>query len=308
MDPGTGMLRDLEVRILRAGDGAERTIRMKGRALKNADGVFVRAIGTIADITEQRRYERELAAATIVAERANQAKSDFLAGMSHELRTPLNAIIGFSDFIRQCTLGPISPARYREYVDDIHASGTHLLNLINDVLDMAKIEAGKVELSPEPLRLAAIAGEAMRFVEPQASAAGITLAMQVAGNFVLRADRRGLVQVLTNLLSNGVKFTGRGGHVTVFAERTADGGIAVGVEDTGIGMTVEQIQTAIQPFGQVDRMVTVEGHGTGLGLPLVEALLKAHGARFRIESTVGLGTRVWGEVPASSVVMERAVA
>ena len=283
-------------------------MHFRGRVLFNPEGIATRALGTAADITEQHNYERDLAAAKTAAEQASLAKSNFLAGMSHELRTPLNAIIGFSDLIRHCTLGPISPAKYREYVDDIYKSGTHLLSLINDILDMTKIEAGKHEFERTEVHFAATAFEALRYVERQASAAGLTLDTRIDGGLVLMADERAITQVLTNLLSNGVKFTKAGGKVTVFAERTPDGGVVVGVEDTGIGMTAKGIEKALEPFGQVERMSTVEGQGTGLGLPLVKAMLEAQGAGFGIKSHPGRGTRVWGAFPASAVLGKRAVA
>ena len=295
--------RSEEVRILRADDGEERVVALKGRILRNAEGQPTRAIGTMADITEQRRRECELAEAKTLADQANKAKSEFLASMSHELRTPLNAIIGFSDVIRHGTFGTLQPAKYREYVDDIHDSGRHLLSLINDVLDMAKIEAGKLELNPVKIDLAATATNALRMVETQAAEGGLTLAARIDDGAEIFADERALTQIFVNLLSNAVKFTRRGGRVTVFASRLADGSaLCLGVEDTGIGMTPEGLARALEPFGQVAHTVTVEGRGTGLGLPLVKALVEAHGASFRIESKAGRGTRVWGEFPANTVM------
>ncbi|MEJ0025049.1 MAG: ATP-binding protein [Rhizomicrobium sp.] len=296
--PTADTQRNEEVRIRRVSDGVERVVTLKGRILRNADGLPSRAIGTMADITEQRRRETELAEAKVLADKANKAKSEFLASMSHELRTPLNAIIGFSDVIRHETFGALRPAKYREYVDDIHDSGRHLLSLINDVLDMAKIEAGKLELNPVDLDIAATATNALRMVETQATEAGLAMDSRVDGGVRLLADERAVKQIFVNLLSNAVKFTRRGGRVTVFAERAADGkGVRLGVEDTGIGMTRDGLTKALQPFGQVAHTVTVEGRGTGLGLPLVKALIEAHGATFGIESAPGRGTRVWGEFP-----------
>ena len=297
-----------EFRVIRANDREERIVRLRGRVVLNSDGVPSRAIGTMADITEQRRREAELAEATILADRANKTKSDFLASMSHELRTPLNAIIGFSDVIRHGTLGPLQPAKYREYVDDIYDSGRHLLSLINDVLDMAKIEAGKLELHPEEVSIAAVISSALQLVESQAAEIGLVLKSQFDDGVTIVADKRAVTQILVNLLSNAVKFTKCGGSITVFASRTPSGGIALGVEDTGMGMTAEGLTTALEPFGQVQHAVTVEGRGTGLGLPLVKSLIEAHGAVFGIESVPDHGTRVWGEFPAKAVVPTRAVA
>ena len=299
--PTADQQRNEEVRIRRASDGEERIVSLKGRILRNADGVRSRAIGTMADITDQRRRESELAEAKVLADQANKAKSEFLASMSHELRTPLNAIIGFSDVIRHGTFGELTPVKYREYVDDIHDSGHHLLSLINDILDMAKIEAGRLELNLVTIDVAATVTDALRLVQTQAAEAGLTLDSQIDGDIRLLADERALKQIFVNLLSNAVKFTAPGGRVTVFAERLADG-VRLGVEDTGIGMTPDGVTKALEPFGQVAHTVTVEGRGTGLGLPLVKALIEAHGASFGIESTLGEGTRVWGEFLPNAIV------
>ena len=299
--PTADKQRNEEVRIRRASDGQERVVSLKGRILRNAEGVPSRAIGTMADITDQRRRECELAEAKVLADQANRAKSEFLASMSHELRTPLNAIIGFSDLIRHGTFGRLEPAKYREYVDDIHDSGCHLLSLINDVLDMAKIEAGKLELHPVRIDIAATVTNALRMVETQAAEVGLTLDSQIDVDVQLLADERAMMQIFVNLLSNAVKFTKRDGRVTVFVEQR-DGGVRIGVEDTGIGMTPDDLAKALEPFGQAAHTITVEGRGTGLGLPLVKALIEAHGAAFGIESESGLGTRVWGDFPANAIV------
>jgi PAS domain S-box-containing protein len=307
-DPNENRLQDEELRVFRADTGEERIVALKGRVLFSEDGIATRAIGTMADITDRRQYEKELADAKSAAEAANHAKSQFLASMSHELRTPLNAIIGFSDMIRQRTFGAISQNRYEGYIDDIHKSGEHLLSLINDVLDMAKIEAGKLELNREPLDLHQVAERALLFVAPQASAAGVALTTAVAPGLWLNADQRAIRQILTNLLSNAVKFTPGGGTIRVFGQLLANGTLALGVEDDGVGMTREGMMTALQPFGQVERATTVEGAGTGLGLPIVKSLIEAHGAVFHIESAPGSGTRAWGEFPAGDVSESRSVA
>jgi PAS domain S-box-containing protein len=305
--PATPRQRE-EFRIVRASDGAERVIIFRGSVICDDERSPTRAIGTIVDVTERRRQEAELAKARDEAERANQAKSAFLAGMSHELRTPLNSIIGFSDMIRNCTLGPIAPAKYRGYADDIHGSGLHLLSLINDILDIAKIEAGKHQLMPREVSLLDAAANAMRLVENQAAQAGVSIETALERGFNLMADERAMTQILVNLLSNAVKFSRKGGTIRIFARRLPAGAAIVGVEDNGIGMTEEGMQRALEPFGQVAQMDTVEGRGTGLGLPLVRALIKAHGATFHIESELHRGTRVWGEFPAKDVIATRAVA
>ena len=183
------------------------------------------------------RFENEALAAAVM--RANQAKSTFLASMSHELRTPLNAIIGYSDLMRQHTFGPIAPARYGTYVEDIHASGQHLLKLINDLLDLAKIEAGKRELDFAPVKLFDIATDTVRFIEPQAARAHVAVILDMKHDAVVMADERAIKQIVINLLSNAVKFSRPGGIAVVFCDRLAGDRIAFGVKDTGIGMTPE---------------------------------------------------------------------
>lgn len=244
----------------------------------------------------QLRFENEALAKALAG--ANKAKSDFLASMSHELRTPLNSIIGYSDLIRQETFGPVTPARYAGYVEDIAASGAHLLKMINDLLDLAKIEAGKREYQSAPVRLSDVAADAMRFVEPMAARAHVSLMFDAKhGAAVVRADERAVKQIITNLLSNAVKFSQPGAIAIVFAEILADNRVAFGVKDTGIGMTVEEQLRAIEPFAQASTADTVEGHGTGLGLPLVIGLIDAHQGRLRIESTKGVGSKIWVEFP-----------
>ena len=300
-EPAKTATRREELRIFRADTGEERIVVMQGRALFTAHGTATRAIGTLMDVTDQRLRERELAEAKFVAERANRAKSTFLANMSHELRTPLNAIIGFSDVILQGIAGPPGSPKYREYVEDIHKSGGHLLSLINDILDMAKIEAGKRELNFVPVDLGNVAARALHFVEAAAQHGRLTLAADIARDAHIVADERAVMQILTNLLSNAVKFTAADGRVTVFARANADGGLALGVEDTGIGMSQEDLKRAMEPFGQVEHSVASEGRGTGLGLPIVKALTEAQGAAFHIESAPGEGTRAWAAFPAEAV-------
>ncbi len=253
------------------------------------------------------RSESQLKSALYQAQQANSAKSNFLASMSHELRTPLNAIIGFSDMIRSHMLGPVSPSRYGEYVEDIHNSGKHLLGLINNVLDLAKIESGKRNFTDTELSISALAREACVFVDVQARKKAITVDLTVDERIHLIADERSIVQILTNLLSNAVKFTKPGGHVTVFANSVA-GGFALGVEDNGIGMTADELKKALEPYGQVNNAMTVEGGGTGLGLPIVKALLEAQGASLHVVTEPGKGTRIWGEFPQSRLILYSAAA
>ncbi|MEQ1753665.1 MAG: HAMP domain-containing sensor histidine kinase [Micropepsaceae bacterium] len=248
------------------------------------------------------RFENEALAAAL--SRASQAKSTFLASMSHELRTPLNAILGYSDLMRQRTFGAIAPARYATYIDDIHDSGSHLLRMINDLLDLAKIEAGKHEMLFEQICLGDVAREALRLVEPQSARAHVSVSLNLATDVVVSADARAIKQVLINLLSNAIKFTKPGGIAVLFCQRTADGRVVFGVRDTGIGMTPEVMSRVLMPYEQAGDVFTVEGRGTGLGLPICKTLVEAHQGQLRLESTPGVGTKVWVELPGVRVLRE----
>ncbi len=254
----------------------------------------------------QLRFENEALAEALA--RANQAKSSFLASMSHELRTPLNAIIGYADLIRHKTFGPIAPARYAACIDDIHDSGQHLLHMINDLLDLAKIEAGKQELVFEPVRLQDVALNALRLVEPQAARAHVSLGTSFTADAIVRADERAMKQVLVNLLSNAVKFTKPGGLAVIFCQQAVGGRVAFGVRDTGVGMTPDVMERVLLPFEQAADAYTVEGRGTGLGLPICKKLVEAHQGRLCLESTPGAGSKIWAELPAERVMRAAGVA
>lgn len=242
-----------------------------------------------------------LASARDEAERLNKIKSSFVANLSHELRTPLNAVIGFADMMRQSVYGTVEPPKYREYVEDIYFSGQHLLELINDVLDLSKIEAGKRDLTDSEIALSPLANSTALFVHQQAKAAHVTIDIDVPGDLTLIADERSLRQILINLLSNAVKFSPSGDRVLLFAKLNSEGGLRLGVSDHGIGMDAAGIRKALEPYGQVEATATGGVAGTGLGLPIAKALIEAHGASFHIESDVGVGTAVWGEFPPARV-------
>jgi PAS domain S-box-containing protein len=270
------------------------------------NGALLYHVGVHTDISEQKRAEQELMETKEHAEVANRAKSDFLAVMSHELRTPLNAVIGFSEFLSMEMLGPLGNERYKGYADDIKSSGLHLLDLINDILDLSKAEADKIELHEEPLDLAATAGHCLAMVRRRAELAEVTLINALpSGLPPLFADERRLKQILINLLSNAVKFTPSGGTIRVVAEDSG-GKIRIAVEDSGIGIAAEDIPKVLQPFGQVDSTVSREHEGTGLGLPLSKRLAELHGADFRIESELGRGTSVSMVFPAARILRRKA--
>jgi len=258
------------------------------------------------DITEQKTIEAMLRKAADEAEKASQAKSEFLANMSHEFRTPLNAIIGFAEIIADDLLPGEAKHRYRDYARDIRTSGRHLLDVVNQVLDMSKIEAGRFDLHEEPLDVKEMAEDALRLIEPMAREAGVKLQGDFAPNLPrLSADRRGIRRILQNLLSNAIKFTPKGGRVDLKAALAEDGGMTLTVRDTGVGMAADDIPIALAPFGQVDSAATREKTGTGLGLPIVKATAELHGGTLVIESAPGKGTTVTVTMPARRVHLLR---
>ena len=238
-----------------------------------------------------RKYEAE----KVRAETANRAKSEFLANMSHELRTPLNAINGFSEIMVGEMFGALGDPRYREYARDIHNSGQHLLALINDILDMSKIEAGKHQLRVEPVSLEDLSEDAVRLVRNRAEAVGVTIEIDFPTLPEVEVDYRAIKQVLLNLLSNAIKYTPRDGRITITAEPRPDvmgGRIAVFVRDTGIGIPKEDLARLAKPFEQVESHLARTTSGTGLGLALTKSLVELHNGVLNIDSTPGEGTTV----------------
>ena len=257
--------------------------------------------GIIRDITQRKRAESAITAARR-AELDSRAKSDFLANVSHELRTPLNAIIGFSDVLSRGYSGPLS-AKQAEYVGDIRTSGAHLLGLINDILDVSKIEAGKVELFEQDLSLERTIRAAARMVQERAGTAQVKLCLNVDANLpALRADERMGKRILLNLLSNAVKFTPEGGRITVDSCLDDDGDLIMRVIDTGIGIADKDLKVVMVPFGQVDSNLNRRYDGTGLGLPLVRSMAELHGGTLALASKPGEGTTATVRFPASRVV------
>jgi len=264
-------------------------------------------IGT--DITEIKQAEQRVLDSKQDAEYANRAKTEFLATISHELRTPLNAVIGFSDTIRAEMFGPLNNEKYAEYIENIHESGEHLLELINDILDVSVIEANKLDLAKEPVNVAGVSEAAVRLVRPRADKDRVDLVNGVNGGLPdLIGDARRIKQILINLLSNAVKFTAEGKSVILDAQLNADGSLSFTVADQGIGMDPAGIETALTPFGQVDGDSQHRIEGTGLGLPLAKGLAESHGATLDIQSEPNVGTTVTVRFPPERVSKKRATA
>jgi signal transduction histidine kinase len=265
-----------------------RTLQIRRRAMPNGA-----VISIYSDVTEIKASERRLIEARSQAEAANRAKGDFLANMSHELRTPLNAIIGFSEVISNELFGPIANEKYLEYIKDINTSSLHLLSIINDVLDMSKIEAGKVELSKEIVQIQNVIGEVMRMVHERARARDIELTAQLSEqNVEIWADERSMKQIFLNLLSNAIKFSKDGGQIYVRVVTDQPEVAVLEIEDHGIGMSHEEQERALQPFGQAKPVTTRNYGGTGLGLPITKGLVEAHGGTLTIDSRTDYGTVV----------------
>jgi signal transduction histidine kinase len=252
---------------------------------------------------ELRELAGNLATARDEAQAANRAKSEFLANMSHELRTPLNAVIGFSEVMTREVFGAIGSARYRDYAEDIHSSGSHLLGLINDILDLSKVEAGELKLRNQIVTVCDVLTACQRLVKDRAEKSGVTLSISCAEDLPkLRADELKLKQIFLNLLSNAIKFTPAVGRVSVTAQRANDGGVVVLVADTGIGINPKDMSRVLEPFQQVASPLSRKYEGTGLGLPLVKGLTELHGGSLCLESAEGKGTTAAVHLPAARVI------
>ena len=287
---------DIDFRVVHD-DGAIRYVRCEGRCEMGVEGDVLALYGVMQDVTEQAENEMALRSAKDSAEHAYASKSRFLANMSHELRTPLNAIIGFSDMMKRQMLGPLGNDKYMEYADSIHSSGEHLLSLITDILDMSKIEAGKYDLDLETIQLGDVVSTAVRMIESRAQEGVITLDNQVDGdgpNIV--ADRRAVMQIMLNILSNAVKFTEPGGEITISIEER-DTHISIKVVDTGIGIPANKLSAVLKPFEQVSTAFTRNHEGSGLGLAITKELTEMHGGLITLDSKEGSGTTALLRLP-----------
>jgi len=293
-------------------DLLERTAVANETLKRNVDELEWSRKRLIQQATQLRKLAQEATLEQRKAEAANLAKSTFLANMSHELRTPLSAIIGFSEIMQHEALGPVGSTRYRAYADDINRSGMHLLGLVNDLLDLSKIEAGKMELVEDFVDVDHLIADCLTLLRESAARAKIELAVVKDARLPpAYADERKLKQILINLLGNAIKFTGAGGSVEVAATVAASGTLQVSVRDSGAGIRPEDVAKVFEPFGQLRGAIESGQPGTGLGLPLSRKLAELHGGTLEIESAEGAGTtvllslppeRLRAEAPASAVV------
>jgi len=310
----------VQVNELVTGDGGTVSVGADITQLKQHQEKLVdserRLMATIHDLSLARKAEedraRELAELnrkymreTERAEAANRAKSEFLANMSHELRTPLNAIIGFSELMQSGLFGPMGSTRYEEYVRDIHGSGNYLLGVINDILDMSKIEAGRFSIDREEIDLCPLMHEAVRVISLQAADKSITVETSIADAMTLNGDRRAIKQIALNLLSNAVKFTGNGGKISVRAKKTS-GAVILTIEDNGCGIAPEALKKLGKPFEQVENQFSKSHAGSGLGLAISRSLAQLHGGALKIRSTHGVGTIVSVRIPVRKAVRKAA--
>ncbi|WES30065.1 PAS domain S-box protein [Varunaivibrio sulfuroxidans] len=284
-------------------DGKKEYIRVNGMPAFDNSGAFLGYRGTATVVTGQVRAQRALVTACETAETANRAKSEFLANMSHELRTPLNAIIGFSTMLREEIIGPISNDKQKEYLSDILGSGEHLLEIINDILDVSAIEVDELKLEEEEIDIADTFDTVARMVELRARQNGVTIEKPKHFDAArLLGDRRRVQQILINLMTNAIKFTPEGGQIEMRVALEEDGALALSVRDTGIGMDSEGVKMALSKFGQVDSGLDRKNEGAGLGLPLVKGLVELHGGTMDIESSPNVGTTIRAHFPQQRVV------
>lgn len=262
----------------------------------NEHGKPFQYIAIRTDVSERKEAE-------IVAMAASRTKSELMANMSHELRTPLNAIIGFSDTMKEEMFGPVGNERYLDYLTDIHYSGKHLLDIINDILDVSTIEANALELHEEEVRLSDVIDASIRIISPRAKDGRITVTSSITHECPLVfADKRRTKQVFLNLLSNAVKFTPLDGEVAVTSWLNEDGSLSISVADTGVGMDEGEMDKALSKFGQVDSGLNRRHEGTGLGLPLTVGLMKSHGGTLQAKSEKGKGTQITVTFPRERIV------
>ncbi|MDE0942391.1 MAG: PAS domain S-box protein [Alphaproteobacteria bacterium] len=288
-------------------DGSLTWVSLTTSMVRGGHGISEYFVTVIEDINKRKKGEAALLSAIREAEQANQIKSEFLAHFSHELRTPLNAIIGFSEMMQQEILGPIGQGRYKEYVNDIHQSGKHLLTLISDILDLSRIEAGQLEKDEHIFNAGFVAEECVRQLHNRAQDKGVTILQQLPKTGLqLKADERQLRQILLNLLSNAVKFTKENTTVTLQSDIGDDGTMSFHVKDCGYGMSVEEIERVQEPFIRLKSALTSSDEGAGLGLAITKLLAESHDGYLKLTSEIGVGTTATVSFPANRVIQTMA--
>ena len=284
-------------------DGSIRYVKEIAEAVLDADGRHIQTVGATMDITEHKLAVDAIQTALIDAERANQAKSDFLAAMSHEFRTPLNAILGFSEMMRAQCFGPLGSHRYKEYANDIYDSGAHMLALVTDILDFSTNEDGKRAIVKRTIDVNELLGHCITASEQAARDAGINLSMDFPDDMPsLFADRRSVIKIVLNLLSNAVKYTDRNGTITV-SVMAADQGTTIRVADTGAGIAADRLPRIMDPFVQTYDNPHIAQKGAGLGLSIVKSLAEAHDAELSIHSELDTGTTVAITFPPQGAII-----
>ena len=295
-----------EVKMLRKDGGVANVLFTSATLKLSQNRRFL--VTTVMDITLRKQMEESLRLAKDQADNANNAKSTFLANMSHELRTPLNAIIGFSELMRKETFGPIGNEKYKEYLDDVNMSAEHLLDIINEVLDMSKIEAGRVELVEEDFDVHDMIVSVSRMLSSRVFSSNIEIVRNIdEGMLLINADYRLVRQVVINLLSNAIKFSPQGSTINVSAKVIKSGDVEIAITDEGAGIPEDKIHLALEPFGQVTQAPDkreINQQGTGLGLPLAKAMVELHGGTFVLSSKLNSGTSVKFTIPAFRVILE----
>lgn len=300
-----GVVKNFELEAITRG-GERIWVNENARAVKDDEGNILYFEGSMENITQRKRAEMKLREEKVRSDLANRAKSEFLSNMGHELRTPLNSIIGFSEIIKDEVLGKLDNRQYWEYARDIYDSGKNLLTIINEILDVSRIEAGDRQLNEGIVNVDKVIKFCVDFVQPKADAGELTITNLMEGNVPnLIAEELAVKQIVLNLLSNAIKFTPEGGRVTLSHEVDSEGMMRISVTDTGIGLDEAEIEKALSPFGQIETSLSRSGSGAGLGLTLVDSLMKLHGGKLELFSQKGIGTTATIIFPARRVTQER---
>lgn len=299
-----GVIYNYETQVIRR-DGTRIWVNENVRVVREESGMPLYYEGSLEDITQRKQAEMGLREAKIHSDLANRAKSEFLANMSHELRTPLNSIIGFSEIIRNETFGPLGQEPYKEYAKDIHESGKKLLSVINEILDISKIEAGERHLNEQIVDIYTQVEASLKLLENKARANNLVVSNMLRDVPKIVGESLAIKQVLVNLISNAIKFTPSGGRVTITNDTGADGSLRISITDTGVGLDENEIEKALSPFGQINNALSRVNGGTGLGLTLAKALVDLHDGKLDLFSQKGIGTTVTIILPADRVASQK---